>query len=166
VEYVWSAHPLFAVEPGDRIVLPESVKETIVEGSARGRLGKPGTKQTWPKASLTNNTIADLTLTGKITDEIGDKLFAPSPPEGWCAIERTRLNRRVELRFDPRELPYLGLWICYGGWPEQAANRQQCVALEPCTTEGDSLKTAMEEGRARRLAARAEDRWSLELWVS
>jgi len=165
LEYVWSSHPLFAVEPGDRIVLPESVSEVIVEGSAQNRLGKRGTKQQWPNAELTNHEPTDLSLTGRITDGIGDKLFADSPQEGWCAIDRTRLMRRIELRFNPKELPYLGLWICYGGWPEGGVNRQQCVALEPCTADADSLATAMEKGRARQLAPETQDHWSLELRI-
>lgn len=163
VEYVWSAHPLFAVDPGDRIVLPDSIREVTVEGSARDRLGRRGTTQGWPEARLPNQEIADLSIAGKITDGIGDKLFAPSPGEGWCAIERKRLKRRIELRFNPEVLPFLGLWICYGGWPENGATRQQCVALEPCTAQGDSLATAVAQGRARTTGPLAEEQWSLEL---
>src|SRR5580698_1516493 len=88
VEYIWSAHPLFAVEAGDRIILPASVREVIVEGSAQNRLGERGTKQAWPHATLKNQEMADLTVAGKITDGIGDKLFTVAPREGWCAIER------------------------------------------------------------------------------
>ena len=165
VEYIWSAHPLFAVEQGDHIVLPDSVREVTVEGSAEARLGQQGARQKWPKATLMNQKIADLTLAGKVTDGIGDKLFAASPTEGWCAIERKRLKQRVELRFDPADLPYLGLWICYGGWPEHNSIRQQCVALEPCTALGDSLAAAVKQRRARRVAPKAEHRWSVEFRV-
>ncbi len=136
VEYVWSAHPLFVIEQGDRILLPASVKEVTVEGSARNRLGPSGTKHAWPHAAFAGFGSSDLSLVGNASDGIGDKLFAAAPQEGWCAIERSRLQYRVELRFDPRELPYLGLWICYGGWPEHLPDQQYCVALEPCTTEG------------------------------
>jgi len=163
VEYVWSAHPLFAVEEGDRIVLPDSIREVIVEGSAQHRLGKAGSKQAWPIAATTNGNHSDLSVAGNITDGIGDKLFAAAPREGWCALERH--GRRIELRFDPERSPYLGLWICYGGWPENGARRQQCIALEACTAEGDSLAVATKQGRARSLPSRAEHRWSLEFHV-
>ncbi len=166
VEYVWSAHPLFAVEQGDRIVLPTSIKEVTVEGSAQNRLGGQGTKHPWPNTTLSNNGSSDLSRAGKATSGIGDKLFSAAPREGWCAIERYRLECRVELHFDPQQLPYLGLWLCYGGWPERQTNRQYCVALEPCTAEGDSLAMASKEGRARQLAPGTEDRWSLMLQLS
>lgn len=163
IEYIWSAHPLFVVEPGDRIVLPDTIREVTVEASAGNRLGKQGTNQPWPAAKSANQETIDLAVAGRITDEIGDKLFALSPHEGWCAIERKRLKRRIELHFDPNILPALGLWICYGGWPEQGVERQQCVAPEPCTAQGDSLATAAAQGRARLLGPQAQDLWALEL---
>jgi galactose mutarotase-like enzyme len=166
VEYVWSAHPLFSVEPGDRIILPASVKEVVVEGSGGGRLGIHGSKHPWPQTKLANGQVCDLSVTGAISDSIGDKLFTPAPPEGWCALDRVRLKHRVELHFDARESPYLGLWICYGGWPENKPNRQQCVALEPCSAEGDSLAIAANDGRARHIAPGSKDRWSLELRIT
>jgi galactose mutarotase-like enzyme len=165
VEYVWSAHPLFTVDAGDRIVLPSSVKEVIVEGGG-GRLGPRGTKHPWPQTRAINGEMSDLSIAGEITDEIGDKLFTAAPSEGWCAIDRISLKRRIELHFDAREVPNLGLWICYGGWPENRANRQNCVALEPCTTDGDSLTVAMTQGRARQIAPGREDRWTIELRVT
>lgn len=164
--YIWSAHPLFAVEPGDRIVLPASVKEVTVEGSGKERLGTHGAKHSWPRATLANGEAADLALAAAISSGIGDKLFTTAPPEGWCALERVRLKQRIELHFDARELPYLGLWLCYGGWPEGRANRQQCVALEPCFAEGDSLAAASSEDRARKIAPGGEDRWTMELRVT
>ena len=166
VEYIWSAHPLFAVEAGDRIVLPSSVKDVVVEGSRQNRLGGAGTKHTWPKTTLPNQDLVDLSLAANSDEEIGDKLFTATPVEGWCAIERKRLKSRITLHCDAQQLPYLGLWICYGGWPESQAHRQYCVALEPCTAKGDSLAVATKEGRARQLAPDGEAHWSLDLQVS
>jgi galactose mutarotase-like enzyme len=165
VEYIWSAHPLFAVNAGDRIVLPDPVKEVVVEGSAGERLGAKGTKHAWPQTTLRNHKACDLSIVGRPEDGVGDKLFTAAPAEGWCAIERRQLHRRVELQFDPRVSTYLGLWICYGGWPEGHANRQYCVALEPCNAMGDSLAEAQKEGRTARLAAGEGHAWQLVLKV-
>jgi galactose mutarotase-like enzyme len=165
IEYIWSAHPLFAVDPGDRILLPPSVKQVVVEGSAGDRLGTKGTKHLWSQAILSSGTACDLSIAGGPEDSIGDKLFTSAPLEGWCAIERRKLRRRVELQFDPRVSTHLGLWICYGGWPEGHANRQYCVALEPCNAAGDSLAVAAKENRALRLAPEGMDMWKLVLKV-
>jgi galactose mutarotase-like enzyme len=166
VAFVWSAHPLFVAEAGDRIVLPPSVKEVVVEGSGGGRLGAHGAKHPGPLTQLVNGQSCDLSLAGAVSEGIGDKLFTVAPQEGWCALERTRLKQRIEMHFDVQESPYLGLWLCYGGWPENRAKRQQCVALEPCSAEGDSLEIAAKEGRARKLAAGGEYHWTVELRVT
>jgi len=165
VAYLWSAHPLFAVDPGDRIVLPPSVKQVVVEGSAGGRLGTKGTEHLWPKTTLRDGTHCDLSVTGSPEDGTGDKLFAAAPPEGWCAIERRRMRRRVELQFDPHICTHLGLWICYGGWPSGKENRQYCVAPEPCTAPGDSLAQAICAGHAQELAPHQQRCWKLTLKV-
>jgi galactose mutarotase-like enzyme len=161
--YIWSAHPLFAAEAGDRIVLPSSVREVTVEGSGKDRLGTNGAKHRWPQTTLPNGEACDLATASGITKEIGDKLFTNAPAEGWCALERTRLKQRIEIHFDAQVMPYLGLWICYGGWPEGRAKRQQCVALEPCFSIGDSLESAAAENRARTIAPGGEERWTVEL---
>jgi len=165
--YAWSAHPLFAIDPGDRILLPASVSQVKVEGSARNRLGSKGAVHSWPTARLATGDTVDLDRAGNVSDDIGDKIYASSPPEGWCAIARAgadaRFGLRVQVEFDPALSPFLGLWLCYGGWPEGQANRQYCVALEPCTAPVDSLATAMASGWARRLVPGQCDLWWMRI---
>jgi len=165
VEFLWSAHPGFAVEAGDRIVLPESVAEVAVWYSGGSRLGAPGRAHPWPHTRDENGAVIDLSLVGGAEDGVGDKLFAQAPPEGWVALDRRRLGRRIEVRFDPAQSPYLGLWLSYGGWPDGQPTRQHCVALEPCTSPADSLATAIERGGARSLAAGASWTWQIEIRV-
>lgn len=160
--YLWSAHPLFAVDPGDRIVLPPAVKELFLEGSGTGRL--TGKHCAWPVASTSDGGSVDLSLTGSASDGIGDKLFAATPDAGWCALERPGLDLRLEVQFDPKVTPYLGLWLCYGGWPAGHSARQYCVALEPCMAPTDSL--ALGARWAHRLAPGQSESWPLTIRLS
>jgi galactose mutarotase-like enzyme len=164
--YVWSAHPLFAVDEGDAIVLPDSVRQVTVEGSAQGRLGAKGDVAGWPEARLKDGGSVDLSRAGKINDGTGDKVYLAAPKEGWAAIERRRAGVRVQVGFHLYHAPYLGLWLCYGGWPEGEANRQQSVAIEPCTAPGDSLAEALERGWARMLAPGQSSIWGMTIAVS
>jgi galactose mutarotase-like enzyme len=166
VEWAWAAHPLLAVERGDRIVLPSSVGKVLVEGSGKQRLGKRGAVHAWPVAELSGGERVDLSVAGGIEDGVGDKLFTASPAEGWAALERVKAGARIEVQFDAQRSPWLGLWLCYGGWPEGKANRQQCVALEPCTAPMDSLAQAMAAGLARRLEPGESDEWGMRILVS
>ncbi|HMG86978.1 MAG TPA: hypothetical protein VK574_14695 [Terracidiphilus sp.] len=143
VPWSWAAHPLFAVEEGDRIVLPESITSLRLEGSGGGRLGKGGDSVAWPIAQLVNGHRTNLSVADAPDSGIGDKLFA-GPLRGseeWCALERPSVGVRIRVTFDAEATPYLGLWICYGGWPEKPGPKQVCVAMEPATAPVDSLAT-------------------------
>lgn len=141
VPWSWAAHPLFVAEKGDRIVFPKSIRSMQLEWSGSGRLGKGGDSVPWPIATLVDGRIADLGVAEAADSGIGDKLFAGplSAVEHWCALERRSAGLHIRVSFDPSATPYLGLWICYGGWPEKAGPKQVCVAIEPATSPVDSL---------------------------
>jgi galactose mutarotase-like enzyme len=157
----WAAHPLFTAEAGDRVVLPASITTLRLEGSGRGRLGKQGDSITWPIAALVNGSETDLSLAQSPESAIGDKLFAGplSESENCCALERPKAGVRIKVGFDPNATPYLGLWICHGGWPDRPGPKQTCVALEPATAPVDSL--AQTGPWSRTLAPGASFSWPM-----
>ncbi len=137
----WAAHPLFTAMAGDRIVLPATIQSLSIEGSRSNRLGKPGRKVSWPMATTAEGGATDLSVAHPPSSGIGDKLFAGplSPTENWCALERPSAGVGIRFTFDTAECPYLGLWLCFGGWPQRTGPTQTCVALEPSTAPVDSL---------------------------
>ena len=142
VPWSWCAHSLFAAEAGDRIHLPEEITTLRLESSGGNRLGAAGQTVGWPRAKSSEGKDLDLSVVPEAADGIGDKLFAgpfSASKDGWCALERTRLGLRLTLRFEPAFTPYLGMWICYSGWPEGDGAKQFCVAPEPATAPVDSL---------------------------
>jgi len=164
--YAWCSHPLFSVDPGDALSLPPSVQQVTVEGSGRSRLGKSGAVHSWPVATLSDGTAVSLNVAGHVEEQIGDKLFAQAPAEGWCVLERRTAGLRLKVEFDPGLSPYLGLWLCYGGWPEGQVQRQNCIAIEPCTAPMDSLEAAMKSGVARWLTPGQSDSWWMTITTS
>jgi galactose mutarotase-like enzyme len=166
VPYAWSAHPLFSVDPGDSITLPASVERVTVEGSARSRLGTSGSVHRWPITSLADGSSTSLDIAGRPEEEIGDKLYTRAPGEGWCVLDRKQAGLRVRVDFDPALSPWLGLWLCYGGWPEGQANRQNCVAIEPCTAPIDSLEAALKSGSASWLTPGQSVSWWMTITAS
>jgi galactose mutarotase-like enzyme len=163
VPWSWAAHPLFAVEPGDRILLPQSIHALRVEGSGGGRLGKNGDTISWPTAALAGGGSTDLSIAQSPQSGIGDKLFAGplAESENWCALERPSVHLRIRVSLDPSVTPYLGLWICYGGWPESPGPKQTCVAIEPATAPVDSLAEAGPWSRLLEPGASAE--WAMRV---
>jgi galactose mutarotase-like enzyme len=137
----WSAHPLFVVDAGDRIVLPEGIRELRLEGSSGGRLGKKGDTTSWPVTKLADGGETDLQFALPANSGVGDKLFGGplSKEDNWCELVRPGAAVRIRVSFDPDATPYLGLWLCYGGWPDRPGSKQMCVAVEPATAPVDSL---------------------------
>jgi galactose mutarotase-like enzyme len=144
VPWSWAAHPLFVAEAGDRIILPDSIHSLRLEGSGANRLGKNGDMVDWPVAKLSGGGTTDLRIAQAPDSGIGDKLFAGplAPAENWCTLERPSVRLRIKVGFDTAATPYLGLWICYGGWPDRPGPKQTCVAMEPATAPVDSLAEA------------------------
>ncbi|HEY2859585.1 MAG TPA: hypothetical protein VGJ21_14285 [Terracidiphilus sp.] len=163
VPWSWAAHPLFTAALGDRIVLPDSVHTLRLEGSGGNRLGVNGDEKQWPIAEKSDGTNTDLSWVEAPDSGIGDKLFAGplSAGNGWCALERPTAGVRILVTFNPDATPYLGLWICYGGWPERPGPKQVCVALEPSTAPVDSL--ALKGPWSRTLAAGESFLWPMQV---
>ena len=139
--WAWSAHPGYASEAGDVVILPDSIKTLRLEGSGGGRLGKGGDQETWPVAKLIDGGETNLSIATPPETATGDKLFAGplTAAENWCVLERPKAGVRIRVSFDPAATPYLGLWICNGGWPDRPGTKQNCVAIEPTTAPVDSL---------------------------
>jgi hypothetical protein len=114
-----------------------------LEASCSGRLGSPGETLSWPATELADGQT-DLSLVQPAASGIGDKLFAGphAGSENWCALERKSIGVRIQVAFEPAATPFLGLWLCYGGWPPRPGPKQMCVALEPSTAPADSLGRA------------------------
>jgi galactose mutarotase-like enzyme len=165
VPWSWSAHPLFAVEAGDRIVLPDSTRRLRLEGSGGARLGQSGDTVAWPIATLPDAGTTDLSLAAASDSRIGDKLFAGplGDAENWCELLRPSAALRIRVTFDPAATPYLGLWICYGGWPQRPGPKQMCVAMEPSTAPVDSL--AVTGPWSRTLAPDECFNWKMEVEI-
>jgi galactose mutarotase-like enzyme len=164
VPWCWAAHPLFSVDPGDRIHLPASIDSVQVEGSVAATLGPSGNTLPWPVVTRTTGQTSDLSSAQSPSSGIGDKVFAGPFPQhsgAWAALERPQAGLRLTVHFEPAITPYLGLWLCYGGWPESQQARQFCVALEPTTAPVDSL--ARSGPWSRSLAPGATCTWPMTL---
>jgi hypothetical protein len=86
--------------------------------------------------------------------------------DGSCGIYRSATGQALEVSFDTASLPYLGLWICHGGWPVQGAGpRQYAVALEPTTSACGTLAEAQQIGSAIELGVGNVVEWQIRFEI-
>jgi hypothetical protein len=129
--FLYACHPLFAVSAGDRVLLPSEIREVRLDYSKGDRLGASGSILPWPA------TKSGLRLDVALGPEAGtaEMFYTPRLQDGLCGIYREASAQVLEVSFDTRRLPFLGLWLCYGGWPDDGKEPQQyAVALEPTTS--------------------------------
>ncbi|MGZ4385674.1 MAG: hypothetical protein ACXVZO_01990 [Gaiellaceae bacterium] len=149
---LWSAHPLFAPEPGMRIMVPVG---TVYSNDA------PRTREQyeWPVATMQDGTREDLSLFGGRSGS-ALKLFT-----GKGAVRRVALADPssgaawLGLDLDSKLCPHLGLWLNEGGWPEDAP--LQHVGLEPTSSRADQLDLAERIGNTWLLEPGKPKQWSL-----
>lgn len=162
-KYLWSAHPLLSVESGAEIVLPADISEVLVDYSAGNRLAV-GKSNTWPHASATDGNFVRLNTISGPQQKTADKLFTPRLTQGYCGLRLPSTAEAIFFRFDPHIVPFVGLWICQGGFPADGP-REFTVALEPCNGRPDSLAAAIAHRECPELGPHVTQRWKLQIEI-
>ncbi len=160
VAALWSSHPLLEARPGMQILLPRSVHELFVEWSTDEALGS---RVAWPVHQGARLDVLLPPTTGR-----AHKLFTGpiAADEGACALYDPDRDIAVTFRFDPKDVPCVGLWICEGGWPTTRPSKHYTVALEPCSGRPDSLAEAVALGTSFTLPTIAPRRWAVMMSIS
>lgn len=155
-EFLWSLHPLLTIQPGDRLELPAEIRELRLNGGLGDRPILHGETWSYP-APFSDVRLDRLEAPGMPRGCV--KAFAGPLHEGRAALVNEAAGDRIELRWDPGENPFLGLWLNrgHGGFHH--------VALEPTNGAPDGLDEAVTGWRRfGRLAAGATARWSVR-WL-
>lgn len=157
--FLWSAHPLLQVRPGARILLPENVDHVLVNWSSDDHAGRLGDVRRWPCLI----SQEDYSVVPPATTNRAVKCFSERLTQGFAAVYHPADECSVLFSFDPREIPFLGIWLCYGGWPTGARQKHFTVALEPCNGRPDSLQQAVDRNECGHARPQEEVRWSMEI---
>ena len=160
----WCAHPLIAVERGAEIEI-DGNPELRVDNAAMQQLTDGGSEQRWPILELNDGKTLDLARVFVADGPPGafaSKVFVRSPTMGAASI-RLGEHERLTFRFDPSELPWLGLWFNNHGWSGCGTDPYVNFGLEPATSPYDCVNQAIENDAVPWLEAGGERRWALRL---
>lgn len=164
--FLYASHPLLAVDAGDVIVLPAECGELTLHSSLAERLGRGGIRVAWPLVKTKDGGV-DLSCLEGINARTAEMLYTDRLREGWCGLYRARHWQGVVVRFDPKLLPYMGLWICCGGWPTEGSGPYQyAFAPEPTTAPCGSLAEAIDRHMQCELPAGEDFSFAIEFRLS
>ena len=154
-EYMWSQHCLLATRPGDELHL-NGIGNLRVSGGMRGGAEIEPGRVEWPILDESGFDLrevrgSDADFFVKMYGEVsGEAISGVAGPDGgitFCHSGDT--------------LPYLGIWLDYGGWQRDASIHQ--VAFEPTTAGADHLADAVRFGQSRRLEPGIQDEWEVRI---
>jgi galactose mutarotase-like enzyme len=130
--FLWAMHPLLALHPGDRLVLPASTRALLP-------------REAWVEE------LDSAILAGNCS-----KLFACPLSEGFCAVHNRHTGEQLDLQWSPSENNALGLWLTRGGW-----NGYHHFAMEPANADGDALTAAATRNRCGVVAPGGSTAWQV-----
>lgn len=158
---LWSMHPMLALTPATRVFLPAGAR-VRVEYSKGGRLGAYLAEHPWPRTRDRGGREVDLGLVGPPDQGFADKLYTDRVAHGAAALYDEAGGDWLAFRFDPAAVPFVGLALHRGGWPDVGPPSFD-GALEPCNGWPDRLDVALARGAAVSVPPRGTLTWSVQL---
>ena len=158
----WCAHPLLAIEPDSVIDIAGNRPLRVDDAETRAWCCEE-TEQRWPKLVLRDGESHDLSqsfASNAARRTFASKIYVRSPHNGSASV-LLKDGARLTFRFDPEELPWLGLWINNGAWSGCGSEPYTNLGLEPATSPYDCINEAIENDAVAWLQPGAERRWSL-----
>ena len=171
ITYMWSAHPLFAIDEDMKIEITGNPKMSKEFGFG-GRVGADGdnwyeghlTNHVWPRVVGAHGLISDMSEVS-LDRVLTDKVILDAPDDGSVTLRKLSSGRSLTMKFSPLELPFLGICYNFGAWP-LTGEPATWVALEPTTGKTDRLDECVELDCARVLAPNSDASWYLEIELS
>jgi len=160
---MWSAHPLLAISPGARLVVAQDagLDEVTLDWSLDARLGAVGTRHPFPVTTDAQGATVDLFSAPPRSDRQAYKLFSDRLRRGECMVVDAAAPDALLLTWPAEVVPYLGLWLNYGGIPLESPHYN--LAPEPCTAPAERLDTAVARAECTTLAPNGDVTWWMTL---
>jgi galactose mutarotase-like enzyme len=188
--FIWSSHPVFAVEPGMKLSFP--TQEMTVYSSIGDRFGKLGDKHTWPEITETRvesetrteagvgpncktesraaatNKKYDLSVLPDLDAGYALKLYGAAPAAGEVSLAAPLSGDNLTFSFDPNQITHLGLWLNFNGWSGLGdGTTYYNLAIEPAIGAQDDLALAYKRfDEYGKVPAKQTVSWNLDVTLS
>ncbi|MFH2030948.1 MAG: hypothetical protein ABIJ40_10085 [Bacteroidota bacterium] len=160
--YIWSAHPLLKISKGDKLLLPCHTDAVSLHWASDPVIGKHGDLLNLSFLMMEQNEL-DFSVVPDKSINIAIKCFTGRLTKGYAGLYKKEKDETILFSFDADEIPYLGIWLCYGGWPIGSEKKHYTVGLEPTNGSSDSLAEAVKKDNYSELCSFGEHNWTLKI---
>ena len=138
MNYVWSIHPLLAIEPGMELQLPSSARFHVAGSIPQDLISSAQNVQYPFAASALNFPWLPEPSVGRAIKIWSDPLPAG---HGWAVL--CAKDGEFRMSWDVAHLPQVAVWMNFGAWAADGGTPYYNLGLEPCIGAQDSLANAV-----------------------
>lgn len=167
---IWATHPLLAIEPGMRLVVPDDARFNATGVfphhalAQRRDLSLPSGVEggQWTVGGVHPiNSSSDVLVLPEACG-VALKLWSAPLAHGWAELQAT--DGTFQIRWSAGDLTQLALWLNLGAWSGVPGEPYYNLGLEPCIGAQDAVATAVQnENLFLTLPPNGEQRWWLEI---
>lgn len=163
--YIWSAHPLLRVAKGDKLLLPGNSDVVSLYWASNPGIGKTGDLVSLSLLMIEQKEFDFSVVPDKVVN-IAIKCFTNKLTKGYAGLYKKKSDETILFAFDTAEIPYLGVWLCYGGWPTDSERKHYTIGLEPTNGSSDSLAESVKKNNYSELGSFGEHKWTLKITLA
>jgi galactose mutarotase-like enzyme len=161
--YIWAAHPLLAIEPGDSFCIPDRTRVSST-GSIGLQLPTNVTELEWPILPLVSGESLNLRRAPEPPARFAIKLFAENVPGGTIKITNRDQTEILSLSSNQPHAMHIGLWLNYEAWSGASTPAYYNAGVEPTNFPHDDLSVAARE-QVTQLLPGSTQRWAVTVSV-
>jgi hypothetical protein len=161
--FIWAAHPLLAIEPGDSFCLPEGTRVRYT-GIVGLELPTNLTEFAWPILPLASGDSLDLSRAPQPSTRFAIKLFAENVQGNAIRVANRDQTEVVRLHLEQTHATHIGLWLNYEAWSGANTPPYYNAGVEPTNFPHDDLSVAARD-RSSELAPGASCDWELSVSI-
>jgi hypothetical protein len=156
--FLFKQHLPVNLTPGCRLLLPGGRVEAV--DSSFSTLLPGSGPFNWPLAGEKGRAI-DLRNIPLYSDRLREFVYVRDLPQSWCGVEDERQGASIRMDFDFSKLPFVWLFLSYGGW-----RNVYTAVLEPCTNMPKDLSEAVRLKQSARLEPGQEFKTTVSVTLS
>jgi hypothetical protein len=143
--FLFKQHLPVRLTPGCRLAVPGGNVRAVEPGFGT-LLPGPG-PYPWPLVARDECQVTDLRIVPPPTSGAREFVYVTNTSASWVGVDDFHARASLRLHYDRSKLPFLWLFLTYGGW-------RNCytAVLEPCTNMPKDLDQAVRQQQAAYLA--------------